>query len=126
MKKLLLFIFLLFAGIYLKAQEDGFSPFSTNWKAEKEIIAHIENSFSEKSESIVTDASSWMISASFYPVDDKFGYLIVRSSKKISIHQDVPATVWASLKNANSKSGFYNFYIKNFYPLKDKPNLKNS
>ncbi len=120
MKKFALFIVLIFIGMYLKAQEDSCSLMA-NWKTEKEIIAFIENSFSEMSETLVPNKSSWMISAHYYPVNEKFGYLIVKSSKKVSIHQDVPATIWSLLKNANSKGGFYNFYIKNNYKLKDTP-----
>ena len=120
MKRLTLMLALIFIGLYLNAMEDNCAEISTNWKSEKEAISTIENTPFTVSESIRPDESSWMTSAHFYSCDDEHGYLIIKSSKKTFIHQSVPMNVWIALRDARSKGGYYNFYIKNKFKLDKK------
>lgn len=120
MRRLTLIIALIFLGLYLNAQEDNCNQISQEWKSEKDAIDLIENMVFTLSESASPDPTSWMSSAHYYSCDEDHGYLIVKSEKKIFIHQDVPVAVWNALKNANSIGGYYNFYIKNKYKLEKK------
>ncbi len=117
MKRLLLIIALILTGLYLNAKETNCAQLSGIWKSEKEAMKVIENTIFEVSETVVPDYKSWLTSAHFYSCDGNFGYLIIKGKKKTFVHQNVPASVWESLKNAKSKGGFYNFYIKNKYSL---------
>lgn len=117
MKRFAIIIALIFAGLYLNAQEDNCSSISENWNSEKEAIVAIETSTFTFSESIRPDTQSWMTSANFYSCDNEAGYLIVKCEKKTYIHQVVPKAVWQALKDSKSTGGYYNFYIKNKYKL---------
>lgn len=120
MKRLTLMIALIFAGLYLNAQEDNCVLMFENLGSEKEAIATIENSTFTFSESIRPGTESWMTSANFYSCDHEAGFLIVKCEKKTYIHQEVPTAVWQALKDAKSTGGYYNFYIKNKYKLDKK------
>lgn len=120
MRRLTLIIALIFLGLYLNAQEDNCNKISNEWKSEKDAISLVENTVFTFSELVSPDQNSWMSSAHYYSCDKEYGYLIVKSEKKIFIHQDVPVVVWNALKNANSIGGYYNFYIKNKYRLERK------
>lgn len=117
MKRLVLLIVLIFIGLYLNAQEFGCSQMSENWKSEKEAVRRIESTIFKSHDSVRPNEDSWMTSAHFYSCNDVFGYLLIKSEKRTSVHQDVPIAEWNSLKNAKSIGGFYNFYLKNKYQL---------
>lgn len=117
MKKTFLLIILICAGIILNAQIDNCAHTNTNWKSEKEAIETIETGSFANIDMLQDGVESWLKSAQFYSCNDDFGFLIVKSKKKSFVHQNVPSKIWASLKEANSKGGYYNFYIKNKYKL---------
>jgi hypothetical protein len=117
MKKTLLVILLICVGIILNAQIDNCAHNNTSWNSEKDAIEYIENESFANTESLIVDGESWMESANFYSCNEGFGFLIVKSQKKSFIHQNVPTKVWEALKGANSKGGYYNFYIKNKFKL---------
>lgn len=120
MKKPLLLLVLIFAGLYLSAEDHDCPPSSSTWKSEKDAILRIENETFEFSESATVDADSWIQSMVYYSCDMEFGYLIVKCDKKSYLHQKVPVGVWKALKEANSKGGYYNFYIKNHFKFESK------
>lgn len=117
MAKLILMIALLFFGAYLNAEKENCSQINGEWKSDKAAIERIENTTFKIQDSILPN-ESWMKIAQYYSCDDEYGYLIVKSEKKTFIHQDVPKAIWATLKNARSIGGYYNFYIKDKYKVK--------
>jgi hypothetical protein len=117
MKKPLLVILLICAGIILNAQIDNCAHTNTSWKSDKEAINYLESESFATTESVLVEGESWMESANFYSCNADFGFLIVKSMKKSFVHQNVPTKVWEALKSANSKGGYYNFYIKNKFKL---------
>lgn len=119
MKKTLLLIFLISLGIILNAQIDNCVHTNTNWKSEKEAINTIESESFAKTEEITGDIDSWMVSAHYYSCNEDFGFLIVKGEKKSFVHQNVPVAIWYTLRDARSKGGYYNFYIKNKFRLQD-------
>ncbi len=125
MKRLILLITLIFAGLYLNASDNNCVQINENWKSENEAIASIENTSFKYSESISPEESSWMNSIQYYSCDEEYGYMIVKCNKKTYFHKEVPIGVWNSLKEANSIGGYYNFYIKNKFKL-DKKELNNA
>jgi hypothetical protein len=120
MRKILLFGALICAGMFLNAQIDDCASMKTTWKSEKEAIDYIENQNFMTKETIDVAGSSWLNRAEWYSCDAELGYLIVKSGKKSTIHQNVPISDWEGLKNARSKGGFYNFYIKDRYELQSE------
>ena len=120
MIKLIFIISLSFAGLYSNAQEDNCAQLSQNWNSEKKVIAGIENTNFTTNETLKPTGKSWMTSAHFYSCDDEFGYLVVKYDEKKYVHEDVPVSLWNSLKGAKSIGGFYNFYIKDNYKLDKK------
>jgi hypothetical protein len=119
MKKTLVLIFLISLGIILNAQIDNCVHTNTNWKSEKEAIRTIESESFAKTEEIEGDIDSWMVSAHYYSCNEDFGFLIVKGQKKSFVHQNVPVAIWQALKDARSKGGYYNFYIKNKFQLQN-------
>lgn len=118
MKIAALLFFCLVGFLITKAESDNCSVEFSSWKTEKEAISSIENLDFQFSETIENDTTSWLKSASFYSCDGKHGYLVVRGNQKEYIHTAVPVEVWKDLKNARSKGGFYNFYIKDKFTFK--------
>jgi len=53
MMKPILFVLLILLGIYLKAQKDNCSQFSSNWTSEKQVITQIENRTFKTNETII-------------------------------------------------------------------------
>ena len=118
MKAVLIFFLLVIVNISLLACPDNCDVSSTSWKSEKEAIDALEKEAFLFSESFKNESESWLLSASYYCCDGQNGYLVIHSQKKDFIHSSVPLVVWQDLKNANSKGGFYNFYIKDKYTFK--------
>ncbi|MDZ7604268.1 MAG: KTSC domain-containing protein [Cyclobacteriaceae bacterium] len=118
MKAVLIFFLLVIVNISLLAGSDNCAASSASWKSEKEAIDALEKADFHFSESFKNPSESWLISASFYSCDGQSGYLVIHSQKKDIIHSSVPMIVWQDLKNANSKGGFYNFYIRDKYAFK--------
>jgi len=123
MKRLILLITLIFAGLYLNASDNNCTQINENWRSENEAISTIENTSFKYSETLNAEESSWVTSVHFYSCDEEFGYMIVKCDQKTYFHKDVPIGVWKALKEANSVGGYYNFYIKNKFKL-DKKELK--
>jgi hypothetical protein len=123
MTKSLLFIVLLFFGIILNAKIDDCDHSKMHWKSDKEAIEIIENERFAHKDMIPGEVDSWLVSAHYYSCNSESGFLIVKGSKKAFIHQNVPLMVWQSLKSANSKGGYYNFYIKNKFKLKKEADV---
>jgi hypothetical protein len=126
MKRLILFVALIFFGIILNAQIDNCIHSNTNWKSDKNAIETIEKESFAYTDMINGEEDSWMQSAHYYSCNKEFGFVIVKGNRKCFIHQNVPVNVWEALKSANSKGGYYNFYIKNKYKLQkngDEPLL---
>ena len=122
MKKSIIFLTLIFAGMILNAHIDNCAHTNTSWKSDKEAIKTIENEDFINTDEVAGAENSWMKSAHFYSCNEDFGFLIVKSKKKNFVHQNVPIKVWETLKAANSKGGYYNFYIKNKYKLQKNGN----
>lgn len=120
MKSSIILLGLIFTGLYLNAQINGCLHTKTNWDSAKDAIVAIENTSFRTSEAITDIHDSWLKSANYYSCNSDFGFLIVRGEKKTFVHQNVPVDVWLSLKSANSKGGYYNFYVKNKYKLLQK------
>jgi hypothetical protein len=118
MKAVSIFFLLVIINISLLACPDNCAVSSTSWKSEKEAIDALEKADFLFSESFNNESESWLLSASFYSCDGQNGYLVIHSQKKDFIHSSVPLVVWQDLKNANSKGGFYNFYIRDKYAFK--------
>jgi len=123
MKKTLLFVALIFAGMLLNAQIDDCSHTKTNWKSDKDAIETIENGVFAVVEKVIGDQESWLKSVQYYSCNDEFGFMIVKGEKKCFVHQNVPVSVWETLKIADSKGGYYNFYVKNKYKLQKLGNM---
>ncbi|MCG8310215.1 MAG: KTSC domain-containing protein [Cytophagales bacterium] len=121
MKKLALIVVLILIGMYLNAQEENCAQISQGWNSEEDAIEQVQNTIFKTHETILPK-DSWVKIAHFYSCDDEYGFVIVQSTDTTFIHQNVPKTVWAALKEARSVSGFYNFYIKNIY----KSEIKNT
>lgn len=122
MKKTLLLVALIFAGIILNAQIDNCSHTNTNWKSDKEAIVSIENESFANTDEVFGKEGSWLKSVHFFSCNEDFGFLIVKGNKKDFVHQNVPTKVWETLKTAKSKGGYYNFYVKNIYKLQKNGN----
>jgi len=118
MKIVLIFLSFAMLHIDLVACTDNCGVSSASWKSEKDAIIALENAEFIFSEFLKNESDSWMVSAGFYSCDGQNGYLVIHSQKKDYIHSSVPVVVWEELKNANSKGGFYNFYIKDKYTFK--------
>jgi len=123
MKKSLLFIVLIFFGIMLNAQIDECDHSNMNWNSDKEAIETIENESFAHTDMVQGEGDSWLESAHYYSCNEEAGFLIVKSSKKSFFHQNVPLKVWQCFKSANSKGGYYNFYIKNRYKLRKESDV---
>ncbi|NJN26401.1 MAG: KTSC domain-containing protein [Cyclobacteriaceae bacterium] len=120
MKKAILFLSLIFAGLYLSAEDKDCPPNKENWNSEKDAIAAIETAVFEHKETADIGSESWINTIAYYSCDMEYGYLIVKCDKKSYIHHNVPVGVWTALKEAKSKGGYYNFYIKNKFKLQGK------
>lgn len=51
--------------------------------------------------------------ATFYSCDGNNGYMVVKTSRRDYIHENVPRYVWEDFKNSYSLNRFYDRYIKN-------------
>ncbi len=117
MKTTAVLLTLIFTGMYLNASKHSCLHTMENWHSAKDAIIAIEHYSFNTNETITGDPESWLKSVNYYSCNSEFGFLIVNGEKKASVHQNVPVAVWESLKSANSKGGYYNFYIKNKYKL---------
>jgi hypothetical protein len=120
MKTTFLLLILLCTGMYLNAEINNCLHTTSNWNSEKEAVSAIEASNFRITETVPGDVSSWMVDATFYSCNQDFGFMIVKSDKKTFVHQGVPTQVWEAFKSANSKGGYYNFYIKNKFRIETK------
>ena len=64
-----------------------------------------------------TSRSSWVIGASYYSCDKKFGYFLIKTKKRNYIYKDLPINIWFSFKNASSFGSYFDKNIKNKYQL---------
>ncbi len=114
MKKIFL-IFSLLIGLHCYSQDcnklsNGFSSYEQATK----LILNSTFAFTDNAD--VSD-SSWITSAKYYSCDNKTGFLVLKTSKKTYIHQNVPKTVWQNFIKAESKGSFYSKNIKERYQL---------
>ena len=117
MKIVVIFFMLFIVHFTLNAFTENCAVSSFKWKSEKEALNKLEKIKFLVSESFINESESWLLSANYYSCDGKNGYLVIRCQKKYYLHSSVPMVVWTDLKNARSKGGFYNFYIKEKYPF---------
>lgn len=117
MRRLLLFITLIFVGIYFNARKSNCSDISENWNSEIEAISCIENTNFKTTESVNPEESSWMKSAHYYTCDNEYGHLIIKCDGKSIVHKNVPISVWQSLKEAEFVWIYYNIHVRNKYKM---------
>ncbi len=120
MKTTLTLLILLCTGMYLNAEINSCLHTTSSWNSEKEAIYAIETSNFKITDMVPGDEFSWMENATFYSCNQDFGFMIVKSTKKTFVHQGVPSQVWEAFKSAQSKGGYYNFYIKNKFRIEPK------
>jgi len=120
MKQFVVFFVLLFFYVQLNAQQEGDNSLILKraWKSERDAIMSLKALSFDYIETFDPPNSAWVKRLGYYGSSESVGYLLVESKKGIYIHQEVPFTHWMAIKSANSVGGYYNFYIKNFYPLK--------
>ena len=64
------------------------------------------------SDSKSTSNSSWIRKISFYECEGTTGFVIIQTDKDEYIHSNVPKTIWANFKEADSFGEFYNQNLK--------------
>ena len=114
MKKIYL-LFSLLIGLHSYSQDcnklsNGFISFEQATK----LILNSTFAFTDNAD--VSD-SSWITAAKYYSCDNKAGFLVLKTSKKTYIHQNVPKTVWQNFIKAKSKGSFYSKNIREKYQL---------
>ena len=114
MKKIYL-LFSLLISLHSYSQDcnklsNGFNSFEQATK----LIVNTTFAFTDNAD--VSD-SSWITSAKYYSCDNKTGFLVLKTSKKTYIHQNVPKTVWQNFIKAESKGSFYSNNIRKKYRL---------
>lgn len=117
MRRLSLFIVLIFVGLYFNSQKSNCSDILENWDSEIEAISCIENTNFKTAESVNPEESPWMKSAHYYTCDDEYGHLIIKCDGKSIIHKNVPISVWQSLKKAEFVWIYYNIYVRDKYKM---------
>ncbi len=117
MKRSIFTIFFIYSSFFGFAQQSC-NELPEYWKSENEAVTVIEHATFKYSETI-NNQDSWLKKASFYSCDGVKGYLLIYSEKNVALHQDVPMKVWEMLKEAKSKGGYYNFYLKEKFKLKE-------
>lgn len=114
MKKIYL-IFSLLIGLHSYSQNcNQLSKQFNSFGQATKLILNTTFAFTDNAD--VSD-SSWITSAKYYSCDNKTGFLVLKTSKKTYIHQNVPKTVWQNFIKAESKGSFYSKNIKERYQL---------
>lgn len=114
MKKIYL-LFSLLIGLHSYSQDcNKLSNGFNNFEQATKVISNTTFAFTDNAD--VSD-SSWITSAKYYSCDNKTGFLVLKTSKKTYIHQNVPKTVWQNFIKAKSKGSFYSKNIREKYQL---------
>lgn len=111
-KFLTLFLFL---GLTSSVIAQNCNTIPSHFGSYEDAVAFVKRAIFKVKESVNTDRSSWIQSASFYSCDGKVGYFIYSARGTEYIHKGMPIAVWKGFKTANSFGKYYNEYIKHRY-----------
>ena len=87
----------------------------TRYSSYDEAIRLVRTKTFKVNESLNTSRSPWIRGANYYSCDGSYGFLIIETDRKDYIHNNVPISVSADFKNANSFGSYYDHYIKYQY-----------
>jgi hypothetical protein len=119
--KISLFIFFITAHALTYASPTPCDTIPVQWKSQKAAIEYLrKSSFLIHEQRLAEGNDEAIRSASYYSCDGETGYLLIRYGGKEVLHQAVPLGVWQNLKNANSLSGYYHFYLRDRFVFKLK------
>jgi hypothetical protein len=78
-------------------------------------ISQIKSSHFNIAETVDTDKSSWITSASYYSCDGLSGFFILGTTTKEYVHSNLPVKVWEEFKKADSYGRYYDENIRHRY-----------
>ncbi len=105
--------------IALSCNSQDCSKLPETFRSYTQAISLVKSSTFKIKEGANTSDSSWITSAKYYSCDGITGYFIYTTIKNREyIHKGIPVNVWEDFKNSSSKGSFYDYNIKNRYPLK--------
>jgi hypothetical protein len=98
--------------IYPACSPPSCTTLPTAFESWEEAVIAVEQADYAKTDSFVSDESSWIKGASFYSCDGKSGYLVLDTYRGDYLHKGVPSDLWEDFKKAESQGVFYNVNLK--------------